>query len=74
MDADETVIWEFCTELLETTEVSDAKFHAVADRFGEKGVIDLVGAVGYYSMVSLILNLDRVQVPPGETPPLAPLA
>jgi 4-carboxymuconolactone decarboxylase len=73
MDADETIIWEFCNELLETTAVSDANFQAVVVRFGEKGVIDLVGAVGYYSMVSMILNVDRVQLPPGETPPLAPL-
>jgi 4-carboxymuconolactone decarboxylase len=73
MNADETIVWEFCNELLETTEVSDAKFQAVADRFGEKGVLDLVGAVGYYSMVSMILNVDRVQLPPGETPPLKPL-
>ncbi len=73
MDHDETIIWEFCTELLETTQVSDAKFQAVADRFGEKGVLDLVGAVGYYSLVSMILNVDRVQLPPGEKLPLAPL-
>jgi 4-carboxymuconolactone decarboxylase len=73
MDADETIVWEFCNELLETTEVSDARFQAVAGRFGEKGVIDLVGAIGYYSMVSMILNVDRVQVPPGEIPPLKPL-
>ena len=31
-----------------------------------KGAIDLVGAVGYYSLVSMILNVDRVQLPPGE--------
>jgi 4-carboxymuconolactone decarboxylase len=73
MDADETIVWEFCSQLLETTEVSDARFQAVVERFGEKGVIDLVGAVGYYSMVSMILNVDRVQLPPGETPPLKPL-
>ncbi len=73
MNADETAIWEFCNELLETTEVSDAKFQDVAARYSEKGVPDLVGAVGYYSMVSMILNVDRVQLPPGETPPLAPL-
>jgi 4-carboxymuconolactone decarboxylase len=73
MDADQTIVWEFCNELLETTEVSDPKFNAVVDRFGEKGVLDLVGAVGYYSMVSMILNVDRVQVPLGETPPLKPL-
>lgn len=73
MNADETIVWEFANELLETTEVSDPKFHAVANRFGEKGVIDLVSAIGYYSMVSMILNVDRVQLPPGEVPPLAPL-
>ena len=70
MDADETLIWNFCTELLNTTEVSDASFKAVVNRFGQRGAIDLVGAVGYYSLVSMILNVDRVQLPPGETPPL----
>jgi 4-carboxymuconolactone decarboxylase len=74
MDADETLVWEFCDELLKTTQVSDAKFAAVKKRFGEKGVLDLVGAVGYYSLVSMILNVDRVQLPPGEPLPLAPLA
>jgi 4-carboxymuconolactone decarboxylase len=73
MDPDEALVWEFCNELLETTQVSDAKFQAVADRFGERGVVDLVSAVGYYSMVSLLLNVDRVQLPAGEVPPLAPL-
>jgi 4-carboxymuconolactone decarboxylase len=73
MDADETIIWEFCNELLETTEVSDPRFHAVVERFGERGVIDLIGAIGYYSMVSMFLNVDRVQLPPGEIAPLAPL-
>jgi 4-carboxymuconolactone decarboxylase len=73
MSADETVIWEFCDELLKTTQVSDAAFAAVKDRFGEQGVLDLVGAVGYYSLVSMILNVDRVQLPAGEPLPLAPL-
>ena len=29
------------------------------DRFGERGVMDLVGAVGYYSLVSMVLNVER---------------
>lgn len=70
MDEDEAAVWTFCTELLGTTEVSDATFAIAAARFGGKGVIDLICAVGYYSMVSMILNVDRVQLPPGETPPL----
>ena len=45
----------------------------ITDQFGERGVIDLVGAVGYYSLVSMVLNVDRVPLPAGETPPLKPM-
>ena len=69
MGADETLVWEFADSLLKTTRVPDAKFAAVKARFGEQGVLDLVGAIGYYSMVSMILNVDRVQLPPGEPLP-----
>jgi 4-carboxymuconolactone decarboxylase len=70
---DEAVVYDFCNELLQTTQVSDQNFKRVVDRFGEQGVLDLVGAVGYYSLVSMILNVDRVQLPEGVTPPLKPL-
>jgi 4-carboxymuconolactone decarboxylase len=73
MDPDETIVFEFADALLKTTQVPDAQFAAIKDRWGEQGVLDLVGAVGYYSMVSMILNVDRVQLPPGEKLPLAPL-
>jgi 4-carboxymuconolactone decarboxylase len=45
----------------------------VIDRFGERGVMDLVGAVGYYSLVSMVLNVAQVPLPEGEAPPLKPL-
>jgi 4-carboxymuconolactone decarboxylase len=70
---DEAIVYDFCHELLHTTQVSDAHFNAVVDRFGEQGVIDLVGAVGYYSLVSMVLNVDRVQLPEGQEPLLKPL-
>ncbi|MBS0559603.1 MAG: carboxymuconolactone decarboxylase family protein [Proteobacteria bacterium] len=70
---DEAIVYDFCHQLLYTTEVSDENFNRVVDRFGERGVMDLVGAVGYYSMVSMILNVDRVQLPPGVEPLLKPL-
>ena len=60
-------------ELLGTGQVSDENFKRIADRFGERGVIDLIGAVGYYSLVSMVLNVDGVPLPAGETPPLKPL-
>lgn len=73
MQEDEAEVYDFCTELLGTGQVSDGNFKRIADRFGERGVIDLIGAVGYYSLVSMVLNVDRVPLPAGETPPLKPL-
>jgi len=73
MSGDETIVYEFVTELLATGSVSDAKYQPALDRFGERGVMDLVGAVGYYSLVSMVLNVAQVQLPAGETPPLKPL-
>ena len=73
MQEDEAAVYDFCTELLGTGHVSDAKYKQIADKFGERGVIDLIGAVGYYSLVSMVLNVDGVSLPAGETPPLKPL-
>jgi 4-carboxymuconolactone decarboxylase len=70
MGWDETMVYEFVTDLLSTGQVSDAKYAPVLERFGERGIMDLVGAVGYYSLVSMVLNVAQVQLPEGETPPL----
>lgn len=73
MSADETAVYDFTSELLGTGQVSDATFARVKERFGERGVMDLVGAIGYYSLVSMVLNVDRVPLPAGVEPPLKPL-
>jgi 4-carboxymuconolactone decarboxylase len=73
MQDDEAAVYDFCTELLGTGQVSDDNFKRIADRFGERGVVDLIGAVGYYSLVSMVLNVDRVPLPAGEKPLLKPL-
>lgn len=73
MSGDETLVYEFASDLLSTGAVADSRYGAVVDRFGERGVMDLVGAVGYYSLVSMVLNVAKVPLPEGETPPLKPL-
>jgi 4-carboxymuconolactone decarboxylase len=65
MQADEEVVYNFSTELLETKQVSDANFKAAVNRFGEKGVVDLIGVMGYYQMVSMLSNVDRYPLPNG---------
>ena len=68
LDGDETAIYAFASELLARKEVSDATFKAVADRFGEKGVVDLIATLGYYTLVSMTLNVNRFPIPEGATP------
>ena len=73
MNDDERIVYNFCSELFRDKKVSDSTFSAVVERFGEQGVIDLIVAGGYYSTVSMILNVDRYPLPVGETPPLKDL-
>src|SRR6185369_5474243 len=41
-------------------------------RFGEQGVMDLVGVNGFYSLISMALNVGRTPLPPGVAPALKP--
>ncbi|MFI5053617.1 MAG: carboxymuconolactone decarboxylase family protein [Acidimicrobiia bacterium] len=68
LDADATAVYEFAVQLLERGRVTDEAWDAVVQRWGRRGAIDLIGAVGYYSLISFILNVDRYPVPEGEAP------
>jgi len=73
MQKDEEVVYNFCTELLNTKQVSDATFNAAKGAVGERGVVDLIGVMGWYNMVSMLLNVDRYPLPEGSQPELKPL-
>ncbi len=73
MPPDEAAVYDFCHELLATRQVSDATFAAAKQHFGERGVVDLIGVVGYYNIVSMALNVDRYPLPDGAKPELPPL-
>jgi 4-carboxymuconolactone decarboxylase len=73
LDPDEASIYNFTTELLTTHQVSDGAFHDAVSRFGERRVVNLIGLVGYYQMVSMFLNVDRYPMADGAKPELKPL-
>jgi 4-carboxymuconolactone decarboxylase len=73
LEPDEEIVYNFCNELLNTKQVSDATFKAAVDKLGERGVVDLTALVGYYNFVSMILNLDRYPLQDGAKPELQPL-
>jgi 4-carboxymuconolactone decarboxylase len=70
---DESLVYDFVSQLLNTGQVSDGRYGPVLKRFGERGIMDLVGAVGYYSLMSMVLNVAQVPLPEGATPPLKSL-
>ena len=65
MTPDEAIVLEFCEELLATRQVSDAHFKAMADRFGERGIVELVGLMGRYHSLSMLFAIDRYPLPEG---------
>jgi 4-carboxymuconolactone decarboxylase len=73
MQPDEEAVYNFCTEVLSTKQSSDAAFQAAVEKFGERGVVDMLGVVGYYQFVSMMLNVDRYPLADGAQPELKPL-
>lgn len=73
MALDEEAVYNFCTEVLKTHQASDATFQAAVKALGEKGVVDVMGAMGWYQFVSMLLNVDRYPLGAGVQPELKPL-
>jgi 4-carboxymuconolactone decarboxylase len=74
MDPPMEAAYNFITELLKTRQVGDTTFQAAKDKFGERGVVDMIGLSGWYSTVSMALNIDRYPLGAGVQPELKPLA
>ena len=73
MQDDEAIVFDFCHELHTNKAVSDATYARALKQFGERGVVDLIGVSGYYSLVSMVLNVDRQPLPDGVPLPLPDL-
>ena len=69
MKEDEAIVWEFTTQLRRDHNVDDATYARAMEKFGERGILDLIAVNGYYDVVSMTLNVARVSPPAGETMP-----
>ena len=68
---DERAIYDFVQELYKTRRVSDKNFKRVSDILGQEATVEFVGILGYYVLISMILNVFRMPVPPGAALPFA---
>ena len=68
MSDEQAAIYDFSTELLKGRRVSDDAYARAERLFGERGVIDLVGLNGYYSLLAMAMNAVEMRNPPDATP------
>ena len=68
---DERVVYAFARELVETRRVGDERYADAVELLGESGTVELVGILGYYTLVSMTLNAFEVPLGAGMEPPFA---
>jgi 4-carboxymuconolactone decarboxylase len=69
---DEQILYDFCSELQHNRSVTDATYARMLSKFGETGIIDTAGIVGYYSFLAIMLNTARTPPDPSSAPVLTP--
>ncbi|MFV0280528.1 MAG: carboxymuconolactone decarboxylase family protein [Rhodoblastus sp.] len=68
---DEKAVYAFSRELLEKKRVSDATYAAAEQCLGRRALVDLVGILGYYGLISMTINAFKIPLPAGEPGPFA---
>lgn len=68
---DEAVVYAFAHELLHARKVSDATYKRAEKELGNRALVDLVGILGYYGLISMTIVAFEVPVPEGEAEPFA---
>ena len=66
--ADEALVHDFTQESLRERRVRDITWNAAREMLGEQGVVDLLAIVGYYTMLSIVMN--GAQTPPPLNRPM----
>ena len=70
MRDDETALYDLVTSLYHDKKVTDAVYKAAREKFGERGIMDIIGIIGFYDITSMTLITMQGGVPEGKTPPL----
>jgi 4-carboxymuconolactone decarboxylase len=72
MPLQESVVYDFVTELTTRHVVSDETFHRAKEILGEQQLVDLTAVAGTYITVAMILAMAEESVPPGKELPFKP--
>jgi 4-carboxymuconolactone decarboxylase len=72
MPPEETVVYDFVTELTMNHAVSDETFARAKRLLGEQQVVDLTTVAGTYISIAMLLAMSEESVPPGKEAPFKP--
>jgi 4-carboxymuconolactone decarboxylase len=64
-------VYAFAKELLDTRKVSDVTYKRAVAELSLTAVVELVGVLGYYGLVSMTINAFEVPLPDGAPQPFA---
>jgi 4-carboxymuconolactone decarboxylase len=67
--ADEQAVYDLARELLAIRHVSEAAYRRAVAQLGPKGVVELIGILGYYTLISMTIQTFEVAVPDGAADP-----
>ncbi|MEZ4863760.1 MAG: carboxymuconolactone decarboxylase family protein [Caldilineaceae bacterium] len=70
--ADQALVYRFAREVIDQHHVSDACYAETVALLGEPAVVELVLLLGYYTLISMTLNVFAVPVPAGAETPFRP--
>jgi 4-carboxymuconolactone decarboxylase len=65
--ADERAVYRFSQELLETKRISEDAYEEVVELVGTEGAVELVGILGYYTLICMTIN--AFEVPTADSKP-----
>ena len=69
-DDAERAVYDVSSTLLGTRRVPEALYRRAVSALGERGVVELVGILGYYGLVALTLNAFEIGLPDAFAPEL----
>lgn len=68
-DTDDDLLYRLADEVLTHHFVGDETFAAGLERFGERGLVDLIGCLGNFVLLAMLANAFHVDLQPGHKPP-----
>jgi 4-carboxymuconolactone decarboxylase len=74
MKDDEAALYDLAMALYRDRKVSDPVYKAALEKFGERGIMDIIGIMGYYDITSMTLITMQAGAPNDSVPPLPEVA